>query len=754
MSNMIWRRIIKNKHAGGPTIAVIASIAVLMGSVIPFVTSNNNSNFAGSVNNLEDNLAQETLALILGKGDSYSHGSEWQYVEDYNNDVIVPGIQLSEKIDEELLIGEGETYLHVMVDDLYILTGEEYPGFSPRLNQVSGEVKGDGGAEGPEGGAEGGGSEPEIPEYTLTFYVGCDPFNGLIDHNGVAYTATYSGRVELEVGSQDIDAVCACVGNRTEPILGEYAEITTEPFELINGSYIFTLAINPRDVGVVGDNDWTNNVLDKTFEVGDGGSGGGGFTPESNNAPMVPLQPTGPTKTYIIDVNPYEVAPEAFTPANSQLCAVMNEFYVESEYRTTSADPDGDDIQIRFDWNADPDNVDADFEGNEPSKWSEPPMRSPFPIELSEEIQRGVAMVHTWDTPGTYLVRAQAKDVREEESLKSEWSKALEVEVSAAYYSLPVLSNAITRIWADFEICKPPYIPTYPNSGGSTGSGSSAAGAGSAGMGMGAYNGMMNGAGSGSSSQPINCFPAGTKIEKPDGTLINIEDIKIGDYVKAYNIKDKKMVPTVVTHVKKLVREGIYEINDGALRVTDDHPLFVIKKDGKQVWASINPEKSEISYASVKTCKIEIGDKLLNSEGKTVQVESIKYMPGETVVYSFGVISRHHNFFADDCLAHNYQYVLTGGDQENNAGDSLSVTDSLKISKLAEINADRLKEMLDIPDGLDINIKVYDNGVKVLDHPEIIYDDAKTSKASKNILIYHRDPEYLSRGSIEVTILG
>ncbi len=76
---------------------------------------------------------------------------------------------------------------------------------------------------------------------------------------------------------------------------------------------------------------------------------------------------------------------------------------VPYEYRTTAIDSDGDEVQVRFDW-------DGSY-----SSWS--PLASSGTTFITN---------HAWSTPGTYHVKAQAKD---EHGASSRWSSALIVTI-------------------------------------------------------------------------------------------------------------------------------------------------------------------------------------------------------------------------------------------------------------------------------------------------------------------------------------
>lgn len=76
------------------------------------------------------------------------------------------------------------------------------------------------------------------------------------------------------------------------------------------------------------------------------------------------------------------------------------------EYRTTAYDPDGDQVQVRFDW-------DGSY-----SSWS--PLASSGTTFITD---------HSWSTAGTYHVKAQAKD---EHGETSGWSSALTVTIGGS----------------------------------------------------------------------------------------------------------------------------------------------------------------------------------------------------------------------------------------------------------------------------------------------------------------------------------
>ena len=79
----------------------------------------------------------------------------------------------------------------------------------------------------------------------------------------------------------------------------------------------------------------------------------------------------------------------------------------EIDFSTSAVDPNGDDVAIRFDWG---DGIISNWSTYVPSGQT-------------------VTMSHTWSTPGTYYVKAQAKDVN---GAISDWSAGHEVVITHA----------------------------------------------------------------------------------------------------------------------------------------------------------------------------------------------------------------------------------------------------------------------------------------------------------------------------------
>ncbi|HID26198.1 MAG TPA: hypothetical protein EYP23_07060 [Thermoplasmata archaeon] len=148
------------------------------------------------------------------------------------------------------------------------------------------------------------------------------------------------------------------------------------------------------------------------------------------------------------------------------------------------------------------------------------------------------------------------------------------------------------------------------------------------------------------------CFPAGTMITMADGSLKPIEDVRVGDSVLSYDVKNQRTTVCRVLEKVAPVRAGVYSINNGLVYVTDDHPFYTLKRDGRVGWAAINPEHTEYGY-SMSVLPLKVGDKLFTQKGEWVTVNSIVYEPGPIQTYNLEDVSGKSTFFANGLLVHN-----------------------------------------------------------------------------------------------------
>lgn len=117
------------------------------------------------------------------------------------------------------------------------------------------------------------------------------------------------------------------------------------------------------------------------------------------------------------------------------------------------------------------------------------------------------------------------------------------------------------------------------------------------------------------------CFLADTKVTMADGSVKNIQDIKIGDYVKSRYELINKVLPARVSKVYQHTADEMgeyYLIINKNLRVTPNHPLFT---NGK--WTAARD--------------VKVGDYLLGIIGNLITISSIEKVYQKMPSYNFEV---------------------------------------------------------------------------------------------------------------------
>jgi hypothetical protein len=145
------------------------------------------------------------------------------------------------------------------------------------------------------------------------------------------------------------------------------------------------------------------------------------------------------------------------------------------------------------------------------------------------------------------------------------------------------------------------------------------------------------------------CFPAGTKITMADGSYKNIENIKRGDRIMSYNIMSGRISAWTVYFIPHEPIKPVYEVNNGLLSLSEEHPLYVKKTDGKIGWAAIIPNKSFVRLKGDGST-LEVGDQLFTSNREWIKVTNITYSSKPVQVYNIWSFSGTQNFFANDIL--------------------------------------------------------------------------------------------------------
>jgi hypothetical protein len=144
------------------------------------------------------------------------------------------------------------------------------------------------------------------------------------------------------------------------------------------------------------------------------------------------------------------------------------------------------------------------------------------------------------------------------------------------------------------------------------------------------------------------CFPAGTKITMADGSYKNIENIKPGELILSYNIYSDQYSKWPVFVTSQPIHP-VYEINDGLLSLTKEHPLLMKKMDGTTGWGAIIPDRSVVRFGG-KGLTLQQGDQIFTSDKKWIEVTKITYKSEPVQTYNIVSFWGKQNFFANDIL--------------------------------------------------------------------------------------------------------
>jgi len=130
------------------------------------------------------------------------------------------------------------------------------------------------------------------------------------------------------------------------------------------------------------------------------------------------------------------------------------------------------------------------------------------------------------------------------------------------------------------------------------------------------------------------CFVAGTSILMDGYNYKHIEEIRVGEFVLAYDYLNKELKPAKVSQT--FVHDGKFEylIINNMVKLTSNHP---VRANGKWMEAGM----------------VKIGDKLFDKNFKNVVVRKIDVVD-EPVKKVFNLeVDKWHNYFAEDVLVHN-----------------------------------------------------------------------------------------------------
>ena len=145
----------------------------------------------------------------------------------------------------------------------------------------------------------------------------------------------------------------------------------------------------------------------------------------------------------------------------------------------------------------------------------------------------------------------------------------------------------------------------------------------------------------------VHCFVAGTKILMSDNSTKNIEKIKRGDKILAFNILANKKEVATVEETASVKHNNLvtYTFEGGkTITATNDHPFMT-----KRGWASMNPSKSENYKGFEQICRIKVGDKFVTNSSMLTLV-STSVSPESHTTYTITKLSDGNSFYANDLL--------------------------------------------------------------------------------------------------------
>lgn len=164
-------------------------------------------------------------------------------------------------------------------------------------------------------------------------------------------------------------------------------------------------------------------------------------------------------------------------------------------------------------------------------------------------------------------------------------------------------------------------------------------------------------------NQPDFCLLFGTKVTLANGNEVNIEDLNVGDEIKAWeptglpdesqpldsdqvewrfylsNTLSGDSKNVVVRDITFNFAEGYYSINNGLINATGTHPLYVYDNEIQQY-----------HFKNVET--LLPGDKLVNGDGSEIEITNIQTITSDVEIVTLNV-ENADVFLANNLISHN-----------------------------------------------------------------------------------------------------
>jgi len=143
-----------------------------------------------------------------------------------------------------------------------------------------------------------------------------------------------------------------------------------------------------------------------------------------------------------------------------------------------------------------------------------------------------------------------------------------------------------------------------------------------------------------------SCFVAGTKITMADGSLKNIEDVKVGDKVTGRN-----KVNTVFGYKRPIIGSRSTYIINGKVEFTGDHPF--LSEEGWKV-ADLELYYGHPRDSDIEPTQLKVGDVLVREKGEEIikTLEKRKTRPADEIVYDLE-LDEDNTYIADGYVVHN-----------------------------------------------------------------------------------------------------
>lgn len=168
------------------------------------------------------------------------------------------------------------------------------------------------------------------------------------------------------------------------------------------------------------------------------------------------------------------------------------------------------------------------------------------------------------------------------------------------------------------------------------------------------------------------CFTGDTNVLMADGSSKEISKIQAGDMVLTRSDENKpNLVSARVNQVMEHEVDG-YLIINGSLKVTPEHRIYIRHANTLNNYNNSNGSKSHWITAGFA----QIGDILMDSDGKDLKINSIEWQAGLNKVYNLE-IDIYHTYFAGGVFVHNDK----GGGSRSTFSDTAYWNPSVQTDK-------------------------------------------------------------------------